>query len=144
MELPFDPFLGRLLDHIWNLCWNFSVKCEAVFSMRIWDHICINFADLNNNKVAVASHQMCCKHRQACTDSTLQFFHENTGQALLASARVPNRHPFLKAFDDISGLGALWLRVRFPHESETRKKQPGLPWRSLGARVLRLPGTLVI
>ena len=65
--------LNCLLVCFWDAFWitfghhfgNFSVKCDNVFSMRIWNHICTNIAASNNKNVDFASLQMCCKHRQA-------------------------------------------------------------------------------
>ena len=62
-----------LLVRFWDAFWttfglnvgHFSIKCDPVFSMRIRSHICINIGASNNKNVDFASHQMCCKHKQA-------------------------------------------------------------------------------
>ena len=62
-----------LLVRFWNPFWttfgphvaHFPIKCDPVFNMRIWNHICSNIGASNDKNVDFASHQMCCKHRQA-------------------------------------------------------------------------------
>ena len=83
-----------LLVRFWDAFWttfglhvgHFSNKGVPIFSMQIWIHFCINIAASNNENVAFASYQMCCKHRQACTDSIVQPFRVKTLQELLRRA----------------------------------------------------------
>ena len=74
----------------------------------MWKHIRINIAASNSKNVDFASYQMCCKHKQACTDLILQPFYAKTVQELLKRAWVLNRDPFRSLFADVFGLrGAL-------------------------------------
>ena len=77
---------------------HFPIKGDPVFNMRIWNHICSNIGASNDKNVDFASHQMCCKHRQAWTDSILQLVQEKTVQELLKTARVPKLAPILEPF----------------------------------------------
>ncbi len=77
-----------LLVRFWNAFWttfgpqvgHFSIKCDPVFSVSLWNQIRTNIASSHNKNVDFASYQMCCKHKQAWTDSILQPFHEKPFQ----------------------------------------------------------------
>ena len=55
--------LNLPLVNFWDAFWttfgphvgHFSIKCDPVFSMRIWSHICINMGASNNKNVDFAS-----------------------------------------------------------------------------------------